>query len=130
MIVVDSSAFVELLLGTSAGDIVARRILESREPPQAPHLLDIEVAHVIRRAASVGDITPERGREALDALADFPLRRYAHDALLPRVWGLRNNFSAYDAAYIALAEVLGAPLLTRDRRLANASGHRARIELV
>jgi len=63
-------------------------------------------------------------------LADFPLRRYPHDLLLPRIWDLRNNLTAYDATYVALAEALDAPLLTRDRRLAAAAGHRAQIELV
>lgn len=71
----------------------------------------------------------ERGRDALADLADFPLQRYPHDLLLPRVWELRNNLTAYDAVYIALAEALGAPLLTRDQRLAGAAGHRAQIEL-
>ena len=67
---------------------------------------------------------------ALTDLADLPLRRYPHDFLLPRIWDLRNNLTAYDAAYVALAEVLDIPLLTRDRRLAAAAGHRAQIELI
>jgi predicted nucleic acid-binding protein len=92
-------------------------------------LLDVEVAQAIRRYAASGEIDSERGAMALADLADFPLRRYPHDFLLPRVWDLRNNVTAYDAAYVALAEVLDAPLLTRDRRLAGAAGHRARIEL-
>ena len=130
MIVVDASAFVELLLGTSPGAAAARRIVASGAAPNAPHLLDLEVAQVLRRAVARRDITAERGREALETLADSPIRRYAHDDLLPRIWGLRNSLSAYDAAYVALAEVLDVPLLTRDARLANSSGHRARIELV
>jgi predicted nucleic acid-binding protein len=96
----------------------------------APHVLDVEVAQVIRRYAANGEISGERGRLALADLADLPLRRYPHDFLLPRMWDLRNNLTAYDAAYVALAEALDAPLLTRDRRLAVAAGHRARIELV
>jgi predicted nucleic acid-binding protein len=67
---------------------------------------------------------------ALNDLADLPLRRYPHDFLLPRIWDLRNNLTAYDAAYVALAEVLDISLLTRDRRLAAAAGHRAHIELI
>ena len=66
----------------------------------------------------------------LEGLADLSLRRYPHDVLLPRMWALRDNLTAYDAVYVALAEALGAPLLTRDRRLANAAGHRARVEVV
>ena len=103
------------------------------EPSQtlhAPHLLDVEVAQVIRRHAANREIDAERGRMALADLADFPLHRYPHDFLLPRVWDLRNNLTAYDAMYVALAEVLDAPLLTRDKRLAAAPGHHARIELV
>jgi predicted nucleic acid-binding protein len=95
-----------------------------------PHLLDVEIAQVIRRYAASREIDAERGRAALADLADFPLQRYPHDFLLPRVWDLRNNLTAYDAMYIALAELLDAPLLTRDKRLATAPGHHARIELV
>ena len=91
-------------------------------------MLDVEVAQVIRRYAANGEIDSERGRMALTDLADLPLRRYPHDFLLPRVWALRNNLTAYDATYVALAEVLDVPLLTRDRRLAGAAGHHARIE--
>jgi predicted nucleic acid-binding protein len=79
-------------------------------------------------------LLPSKSRDWLTcgrlALADLPLRRYPHDFLLPRIWDLRNNLTAYDAAYVALAEALDAPLLTRDRRLAAAAGHRAQIELV
>jgi predicted nucleic acid-binding protein len=93
-------------------------------------LLDIEVAQVIRRYAAGGEIDGERGRAVLTDLADLPLRRYPHDFLLSRVWELRNNLTAYDAVYVALAEVLDASLLTRDRRLAAATGHHAKVELV
>jgi predicted nucleic acid-binding protein len=75
-------------------------------------------------------LSAQRGREALEDLADLSVRRYPHDVLLPRVWELRANLTAYDAAYVALAEALGAPLFTRDRRLAGAAGHRARVEVV
>jgi predicted nucleic acid-binding protein len=85
---------------------------------------------VVRRYAANREIDVERGRMALADLADLPLRRYPHDFLLPRVWDLRNNLTAYDAMYVALAEVLDAPLVTRDRRLAASPGHHARIEVV
>lgn len=110
--------------------MVERRLFGAREVLYAPHLLDVEVAQVLRRYAARGEIDRERGRAALADLADFPLYRYPHDFLLPRVWELRNNLTAYDAVYVALAEALDATLLTRDRRLAAAAGHRARIELV
>jgi predicted nucleic acid-binding protein len=110
-------------MGVSAGS--ARR-----ESLHAPHLLDIDVAQVIRRYVANREIDGMRGLMVLNDLADIPLRRYPHDFLLPRIWDLRNNLTAYDAAYVALAEVLEAPLLTRYRRIATATGHRARIELV
>ena len=129
MIVVDASALLEALLRTPAANAVGERLFAPRQTLHAPHLLDVEVAQVIRRYAANGDIDGARGRLALADLANFPLRRYPHDFLLPRMWELRNNLTAYDAAYVALAEALDAPLLTRDRRLAAAAGHCAQIEL-
>jgi predicted nucleic acid-binding protein len=130
VIVVDASAVVEVLLGTPAADLVAHRLFGAGETLHAPHLLDIEVAHALRRFVARGEIGNQRGRTAVADLADFPLHRYPHEPLLLRVWDLRNSLTAYDAAYVALAEALGAPLITRDSRLAGATGHRARIELV
>jgi predicted nucleic acid-binding protein len=130
MIVVDASALLEALLRTPAARAVEERLFEPQQTLHAPHLLDIEVAQVIRRYAAKGEIDSERGHAALADLADFPFRRYPHDFLLPRVWDLRNNLTAYDAVYVALAEALDAPLLTRDQRLAAAAGHHARVELV
>ncbi|HET6223792.1 MAG TPA: type II toxin-antitoxin system VapC family toxin [Dongiaceae bacterium] len=130
MIVVDASALLEALLRTPAAEAVERRLFEPEQTLHAPHLLDVEVAQVVRRYASAGEIDAERGRAALADLADFPLRRYPHDFLLSRVWDLRTNLTAYDAVYVALAEALDAPLITRDQRLAAAAGHDARVELV
>ena len=130
MIVVDASALLEALLRTPAAKAVEKFLFNPRQTLHAPHLLDVEIAQVIRRYAANGEIDAERGRAALVDLADFPLHRYPHDFLLPRVWELRNNLTAYDAVYVALAETLDAPLLTRDRRLAAAPGHHARVELV
>lgn len=130
MIVVDASAILEALLRTPAAAAVEKRLFEPSQTLHAPHLLDVEVAQVVRRYAANSEIDAGRGRMALEDLADLPLRRYPHDFLLPRVWDLRNNLTAYDAMYVALAEVLDAPLLTRDKRLAASPGHQARIELV
>jgi predicted nucleic acid-binding protein len=130
VIVVDASAVLEALLRTPAAQTVEDRLFAPGQTLHAPHLLDIEVAQVVRRYAAKGYIDGGRGRLALADLADLALRRYPHDLLLPRIWELRANFTAYDAAYVALAEALDAPLLTRDRRLAAASGHFARIDLV
>jgi predicted nucleic acid-binding protein len=129
VIVVDASALLEALLRTPAAKEVEKWLFDAGHTLHAPHLLDVEVAQVIRRYAANGDIDSDRGRAALADLADFPLHRYPHDFLLSRVWDLRNNLTAYDAVYIALAEALDAPLLTRDRRLAAAAGHHAQITL-
>jgi len=130
VIVVDASALLEALLRTSAAQDVEDRLFAPGQTLHAPHLLDVEVAQVIRRYAATGEINAERGRLALADLTDLPVRRYAHDFLLPRIWDLRNTLTAYDAAYVALAEALDAKLLTRDRRLAAAAGHHAHIELI
>jgi predicted nucleic acid-binding protein len=130
MIVVDASAVLETLLRTPAAASVERRLFEPSQTLHAPHLLDVEVAQVVRRYAGNGEIDAERGRMALADLADLPLHRYPHDFLLQRVWDLRNNFTAYDAMYVALAEALDAPLLTRDKRLAASPDHHARIDLI
>lgn len=130
MIVVDASALLEVLLNTPAAARVADRLLGSGETLHAPHLIDLEVAQVLRRYAASRVLTADRGAEALQDLADFPLARYPHDVLLPRIWELRHNFTAYDAAYLTLAEALEAPLVTRDAALAATRGHQARIELL
>jgi predicted nucleic acid-binding protein len=130
LLVVDASALIEVLLRTASAKTIEARLFVRDQTLHVPHLLDIEVAQVIRRYVANGDISGERGRLALIDLADLPLQRYPHACLLPRVWALRNNLTAYDAAYVALAEALDAVLLTRDKRLASAAGHQVRIELV
>lgn len=107
---------------------VAERLFNSGDTLAAPHLIDAETAQALRRYVRAGEIGDRRGREALADLADLPIRRYPHMFLLPRVWDLRHNLTAYDAVYVALAELLDAPLVTRDRRLARAAGHAAEIE--
>ena len=130
MIVLDASAALELLLATPAAGRIAARALAPRETLHAPHLIDLEVAQVLRRWERSGALAAARGEEALQDLADLPLQRYPHQVLLPRIWELRSNATAYDAAYLALAEALGAILLTRDRALASIPGHAARVEVV
>jgi predicted nucleic acid-binding protein len=130
MIVADASAVAEVLLRKQTADAIAARLFDSGLALHVPHLLDVEVARVIRRHAAVGEIVAERGQELLADLLSLPLQRHPHDWLLPRVWELRHNLTAYDAVYVALAEALDAPLVTRDRRLAGSSGHQARIEVM
>lgn len=130
MIVVDASAVLEVLLRAPLADPVSHRIFDSRETLHAPHLLDLEVAQVLRRYCAMGELSAERGLEALDDLEDFPITRYAHEFFLRRIWELRSNVTAYDAVYLALAETLDAPLVTCDRALASSPGHKAQVELV
>lgn len=94
-----------------------------------PHLLDVEVLNVLRRQTLRGILAEERGATALQDLENIKMTRYPHAPLLGRIWDLREGVTAYDAAYIALAEALGAPLVTRDARLAQAPGNRATVEV-
>jgi predicted nucleic acid-binding protein len=130
VIITDASVILEVLLRTSVAERIEARLFGTGETLHAPHLLDLEVAQVLRRYAARDEITPARGRLSLALLSQFPVTRYPHEPLLPRIWSLRTNMTAYDAAYVALAEALGGTLVTRDERLATASGARARIELV
>jgi predicted nucleic acid-binding protein len=129
MIVLDASAAIDWLLQTSAGQHIEKRIYSRGETLHAPHLLDLEVTQVLRRLALQRVISAHRADEAVRDLLDLRITRYPHQVLLPRIWQLRHNLSAYDAAYIVLAEKLRAPLVTRDARLASASGHAAPIEV-
>lgn len=129
MIVADASAIVELLLQRPGSDAIARRPLTGQEPLAAPSLLDLEVASVLRRYWLSGAITAERGEESLELLGALPLARYSHEDLLARIWEWRANLTAYDAAYVALAEALEAPLVTCDGKLAHTIGGRVQVEL-
>ena len=121
---------IEVLLQTPRGRLAADRLFDERRSLAAPHLVDVEVAQVLRRYARAGELSARRGKDALQDFVDMPIERYPHDLLLLRVWQLRNNLTAYDAVYVALAEVLDATLLTTDRRLADSTTHAARIELI
>ncbi|MGA7077076.1 MAG: type II toxin-antitoxin system VapC family toxin [Terriglobales bacterium] len=129
MLVLDASAAIDWLLQTAAGQRIEQRIYSRHESLHAPHLLDLEVGQVLRRLVREGTVSAQRAEQAIEDLLDLRIIRYPHFVLLPRIWQLRHNLSAYDAAYVALAENLGARLLTRDARLASASGLSAPIEL-
>jgi predicted nucleic acid-binding protein len=96
----------------------------------APHLLDVEVAQVLRRHEARGKLDATRARAALGILRQMPIVRHGHTQLVARAWSLRRNLTAYDAVYVALTELLDGIFVTRDRRLAAASGHQARVEVV
>lgn len=126
----DASAVVSLLLNLDPeAQAVRDRVNDPDETLHAPHLLDVEVLHVLRRYALGGSLSREGGTEALEELTGMNVIHYPHAPLLERVWELRENLTAYDAAYVALAEALDAPLVTTDGKLARSPGHNARIEL-
>jgi predicted nucleic acid-binding protein len=128
VIVIDASAILELLLGGPASTWVAARIAGATHGVHAPELLDLEVAQVLRRLEKEKSISTSRAKSALADYADLDVQRYSHRPFLDRVWALRANATAYDAAYLALAEGLDAPLVTLDVRLARSAGHRARVQ--
>ena len=130
MIVLDASAILELLLCTSRGVEIARRVADPELVLHTPHLADLEVAQALRRYVREGELEPEDAGAALSLLHDLDLERHAHEPLLDRVWALRNNLTAYDAVYVALAEALETRLWSCDARLAGAPGLSKRVELV
>ena len=130
MIVIDASAILEILLNTPEAARVSSRVLDTKQSLHAPHLLDLEVAQVLRRYDAAGELSADRAAQALEDLSAFPIRRYPHDMFIGRIWELRKNATAYDAAYLALAESLSATLVTRDARLAGVPGVTAEVEVV
>ena len=130
MKVIDASALVELLLGTARGLHVAEALNDDKESIHMPHLADVEVAHALRRLVADQVVAEKTAMEAIADLEDLNIDRHAHDVLLQRIWQLRGSVSAYDAAYLALTEVLEATLLTCDRRLAQTAGKTARVEVM
>jgi predicted nucleic acid-binding protein len=130
LIVLDASAAIAVLLnvGTSA-PAIRERLAGSDEGLHVPHLFEIEVSSALRRHALVHNLSEKRGSELLEDLASMRLNRYRHTALLRRTWELKGNVAVQDAAYIALAETLDAPLVTMDARLARASGIHAVVEV-
>jgi predicted nucleic acid-binding protein len=130
ILVVDASVIGHWLLTTR---IPRRELTEQfarRALLAAPHLLDAEVGHLLRRHVLTGVASLARARLALETFMALPIERYAHATLLPRAFGLRDNATFYDALYLALAEALNAPLLTRDKRLARIPGIAAQVRVV
>jgi predicted nucleic acid-binding protein len=129
LIVLDASAAIDWLLQTPAGQQIEQRIYSAGESLHAPHLIDIEIAQVLRRLVRENTVSERRAEEAIADLLDLRITRYPHSVLLPRIWELRHDLSAYDAAYVVLAEMLSAPLITRDSRLASTPSHAVKVEL-
>ena len=133
MLVVEASAVTELLLGRAAGGTVAEELRNHEFDLHAPHLLDVEVLSALRRLVAAGHVTAARAAEAIADLLALPLDRHGHDVLVPRIWELRENLTAYDATYVALAEAVadeGASLITADARLARATGALSRVRVI
>lgn len=130
MIVIDASGALELLLRTAAGIRLSQRLRDETEVIHVPHLIDLEIAQVLRRYVLLGTIDAKQGRWALRRWRDIDVERHPHEPFLERVWQLRANVTAYDAIYVALAETLSAKLISGDRKLARAPGLKGRIELI
>jgi predicted nucleic acid-binding protein len=129
MLVVDASCLYQVVADTEGADLVRQRLAADTDHV-APHLIDIEVASVVRRDFLLGRLDTTAATQAIEDLRDWPAERYGHRALLQRIWELRATVRGWDAAYVALAEALDAVLLTADKRLRTASGPRCEIELI
>jgi predicted nucleic acid-binding protein len=127
VIVVDTSAIVDLLLEIPPNHALVNRLAGVSEL-HAPHLIDVEFLSVLRRLVGRKLLSSAQADIARKKIGQLPLYRYPHVVLADRVWALRDNITAYDACYVALAETLDLPLITSDNHLAGTSGHHARIE--
>lgn len=133
MLVLDASAVAELLLGRPSAPAIEGHLIAHGFDLHAPHLLDVEILSVIRRVVASGHATRERGEQAIDDLLALPVERYPHDVLVRRAWQHRQNFSAYDATYLSLAEALApapVPVLTADKRFARAVETHAAVPVI
>ena len=128
--VLDASGAVEFLLNTAAGKKLAARLTDEAEIVHAPHLIDLEIAQVLRRYTRLGTLDARTAMLALDRWRSLDVQRYSHEPFLDRIWQLRHNVTAYDAIYVALAEALSTVLFTGDRRLVGAPGVTVAIELI
>lgn len=129
VVVLDASAAIDLVLRTTDSEPLTDALSRASTPWHAPHLIDAEVTHVVRRFARDGVMSSARGALALEFLLALPVARHDAGPLLPRVWSLRDTMTAYDAMYVALAEALGATLFTRDQRLARAAHRLIPVEI-
>lgn len=130
MIVVDASAVIELLMCSELGGRLETRLFGGDELLNAPHLLDVEVLQVVRSLVAARELSVDAARDKLERLQQMDVVRHPHTELVPRMFELRHNLTAYDAAYLALAEHLGeATLVTCDRAFEKVPGRRARIEV-
>ena len=128
MIVVDTSAVIGVLTGQPRVARLVDRVINDGDL-HAPHLIDVEFQHALRRLVVAGAINDDRAADARTDFADLTIVRYPHVSLADRMWELRHNVTSYDAAFLVLAEAIGAPLVTCDARLARAPSHAASVEV-
>jgi predicted nucleic acid-binding protein len=128
VLVLDSSAAVHVLTHRPANPDLLHR-LAAENDLGAPHLIDIELLHALRRLVRTGKITEERAHDARADFDDLPIIRYPHAGVADRIWALRHNLTPYDAVFVAIAELIGCPLVTSDERLGRAAGHTATVEV-
>jgi predicted nucleic acid-binding protein len=129
LVVTDAGVWIKAIVDEGPGGAVRTR-LAGEVSVAAPALLDLEFANVLRGLLTKKSINESSAERALTEIAQAPIKRYGHQALLRRIWQLKSNMTAYDAAYVALAELLGADLLTIDRRITGVPGIRCRVEVV
>jgi predicted nucleic acid-binding protein len=128
MLVVDASSLYEVVADTAKAEPVRRR-LASDDDHAAPHLIDVEVLNIIHRDHMLGRLDATAANQAIDDLRDWPGERFGHRSLLDRAWELRHNVRGWDAFYVALAEALGATLITADQRLARVKGLTCQVDV-
>ena len=128
--VLDASGAVEFLLNTAAGKRLAARLADDTVVIHVPHLIDLEIAQVLRRYTRHGTLDAQVGILALERWRSLGVQRYSHEPFLDRIWQLRDNVTAYDAIYVALAEALSTVLFTGDRKLVGTPGVNAAVQLI
>ena len=130
MIVVDASVIIEVLAGDEMGDMISARLAEHVGALVAPEVFELETIQTLRRLVRSGRVSAATARQGFNVLEDLRILRFSHAPLRERVWALRDNLTAYDAAYFALAEALDVPLWTRDAKFADVPGSNAAVELI
>ncbi|MFZ5619260.1 MAG: type II toxin-antitoxin system VapC family toxin [Pseudomonadota bacterium] len=130
MIVIDASLALELFLVTPRAASIEKRLDDAGRGLVAPEVIDLEILQTLRRLARDNRLPAFRVEAALDIFRHAPIERYSHRLLHARIWALKENLTAYDAAYFALAELIDAPLWTRDEKFRSVPGHGVRIEIL
>lgn len=130
MIVIDASLAFEISIATKDAMALGDKLMGSPQLLAAPEVIELEFMQTLRRFHRQGEIDLNRAKKAMRNFADLGIELFSHRPLRPRIWDLRENLTAHDAAYVALAEILDAPLWTRDAKFRGATGARATIEIL